>query len=371
MRIGVPKELKEQEFRVGLTPAAVYALSSAGHEVVVEVGAGVGSGIGDENYVSAGAVLEANPDRLFARAEMIVKVKEPIPEEYERLHAGQILFSFLHLAPLPDLTQALIDKKVIGLAYETIVDEQGRLPLLMPMSEIAGRMAVLVGGYYLQRGLGGRGTLLSGVPGVPPGDVSILGGGIVGVNAAKIALGFGARVVVLEKSADRLRYLDNLFGGAVATLASNHQNLMAALRRADLLIGAVLVPGCEAPKLVSRQALKKMKPRAVVVDVAVDQGGCLETTRPTTHSDPVYETEGIVHYCVTNMPGSVPRTATSALTNATLPYTLALAEKGLRQAVLEDPGLASGVNTYNGHVACQPVAETQQRPYRALNELLG
>jgi len=370
VRVGVPKELKDHEYRVGLTPAAVHALASDGHQITVERGAGLGSGISDDDYVTAGASLEDDPDRLFADAEMIVKVKEPVRAEYERLQPGQILFTYLHLAPLPELTQVLVDRNVTGVAYETIRDQQGRLPLLTPMSEIAGRMSILVGAYYLQRSFGGRGTLLSGVPGVPPGDVAILGGGIVGLNAAKIALGLGARVAVLDTNNDRLRLLDDLFHGSVTTLASNHHNLTSALRRADLLIGAVLIPGGSAPKLVSREALKAMKERAVVVDVAVDQGGCLETTHPTTHSDPVYEVEGVLHYCVANMPGSVPRTATFALNNATLPYVLALAKKGLHQAVADDPGLGQGVNTYRGHVACQPVAEHQQRPYRDLKQLL-
>ena len=371
MRIGVPKELKDQEYRVGLTPASVHALCDAGHDLLVEEGAGLGSGIPDHDYRAAGARIEPSTDRLFAESRMIVKVKEPIEQEWDRLQEGQILFAYLHLAPLPDLTDALLDRKVTAVAYETIADGEGNLPLLMPMSEIAGRMAVLVGSYYLQRGFGGRGTLLSGVPGVPPGDVVILGGGIVGLNAAKIALGMGARVAVLDTNQNRLRFLDNLFHGAVTTLTSNHHNLVAALRRADLLIGAVLIPGSSAPKIVSRKDLGEMKYRSVLVDVAVDQGGCVETTRPTTHSNPVFEVEGVLHYCVTNMPGSVPRTATFALNNVTLPYAMKLASKGLAEAVAEDAGLAQGVNTYQGRLTCAPVAQAQERELTELASVLG
>jgi len=301
---------------------------------------------------------------------MVVKVKEPLPAEYDRMQPGQVLFTYLHLAPLPDLTDALLRRKVTGIAYETITDRKGGLPLLTPMSEVAGRMAPLVGAYYLQRPYGGRGTLISGVPGVPPGDVVIIGGGIVGLNAAKMALGLGARVTILEANLDRMRFLDDIFQGALTTLASNHHNMMAALRRADLLIGAVLIPGRAAPKLVTRAMLRQMKEGAVVVDVAVDQGGCFETTRPTTHSNPVYLEEGVVHYCVANMPGAVPRTSTFALANATSPYAQQLADKGVEQAVLQDPGLLAGVNTYAGHITCEPVAESLGRPYRPLLELL-
>lgn len=370
MKIGIPKEIKDHEYRVGMIPAGVHALVESGHEVCVQAGAGLGSGIEDELYEQAGARILPDAASVYGAAEMIVKVKEPIQAEFDLLRQRQLLFTYLHLAPLPELTQLLCDREVSGVAYETITDRNGHLPLLTPMSEIAGRMAVLLGAFYLQGALGGRGTLLSGVPGVPPGDVVILGGGIVGLNAAKIALGLGARVTVLETNADRMRWLDNIFHGTLTTLASNHHNLIAALARADLLVGAVLIPGRSAPKLVTRAMLKEMKPGAVVVDVAVDQGGCFETTRPTTHSDPVYEVDGIIHYCVANMPGAVPRTSTFALNNATLPYALALANKGLQAAVRLDPGLAAGVNTFDGHITCEPVAESQNRPYKPLAELL-
>jgi alanine dehydrogenase len=370
MRIGIPKEIKDHEYRVGMIPAGVHALVSAGHEVVVQEGAGIGSGIPNEDYTAAGARLVPDAAAVYGWAEMIVKVKEPVAPEYGLLRPGQILFTYLHLAPLPELTDVLLERQVIGVAYETIEDRQRRLPLLTPMSEVAGRMAVVVGASYLQKFLGGRGTLLAGVPGVPPGDVVVLGGGIVGLNSIKMALGLGARVTVLDTNLDRLRQIDDLFHGNVTTLASNQYNLRAALRRTDLLIGAVLIPGASAPKLVTRDMLKLMKEGAVVVDVAVDQGGCFETTHPTTHSDPVYVVDGVVHYCVANMPGAVPRTSTFALNNATLPYALSLANKGVLQAVQDDPGLLLGVNTYRGHITSQPVAVSQGRPYKPFQELL-
>jgi alanine dehydrogenase len=370
MRVGIPREVKNHEYRVGMIPAGVHALVQAGHEVIVESGAGRGSGIEDDEYRVAGAAILEHAAEVWSTAEMVVKVKEPLPPEYELMQDGQILFTYLHLAPLPELTSALLERRVTGIAYETITDRRGNLPLLTPMSEVAGRMAPLVGAYYLQRGLGGRGTLLGGVPGVPPGDVVIIGGGIVGLNSARVALGLGARVTILETNADRMRFLDDLFHGVVTTLASNQYNLMAALGRADMLIGAVLIPGRSAPKLVSREMLREMKPGAVIVDVAVDQGGCFETTRPTTHSDPVYEVEGVVHYCVANMPGAVPRTSTFALNNATLPFALQLAEKGVEWAASADQDLAQGVNTYRGQITCLPVAESQNRPFTPLKELL-
>ncbi len=372
MIVGIPREVKNHEYRVGMIPAGVHALVEGGHAVLVERSAGEGSGITDEEYAAAGAELAPDARSVWERSEMVVKVKEPIASEYELLQDGQILFTFLHLAPLPELTDALLQRRVTGIAYETITDPRGSgLPLLTPMSEVAGRMAVLMGAYYLQRPLGGRGTLLSGVPGVPPGDVVIIGGGIVGLNAAKIALGLGARVTILETNGERMRFLDNLFHGEVVTLASNYHNLHAALARADVLIGAVLIPGRSAPKLITRAMLGGMKPRSVIVDVSVDQGGCFETTRPTTHSEPVYEVDGIVHYCVANMPGAVPRTSTFALVNATLPYALALAERGVAEATAADPGLLAGVNTYRGEITCRPVAESLGRPYRPLSDLLG
>ncbi len=370
MRVGVPSEVKDNEYRVGMIPAAAHALVSAGHEVLIQAGAGEGSGIEDAEYRDAGAQIVPAGGDVWSAADMVVKVKEPVEQEFEHLRHGQTLFTYLHLAPLPELTRQLLDREITGIAYETITDRSGGLPLLTPMSEVAGRMSVLMGAYFLERRHGGRGTLLSGVPGVPPGDVVILGGGIVGLNAAKVAFGLGARVTILETSGERMRYLDNLFHGAVTTLASNHHNLMAALARADVLVGAVLIPGRSAPKLVSREMLSVMKKGAVVVDVAVDQGGCFETTHATTHSDPVYEVDGVVHYCVANMPGAVPRTSTFALNNATFRYAQALADKGVVAAVQADPGLANGVNTFGGHITCQPVAESQDRPYKPLSELL-
>ncbi|MGB7491622.1 MAG: alanine dehydrogenase [Thermoanaerobaculia bacterium] len=371
MIVGIPKEIKNHEYRVGMIPAGVHALVDAGHTVYVQTNAGEGSGITDIEYAEAGAEILSDAKSVYEQSEMIVKVKEPIEPEYDLLQKGQTLFTYLHLAPLPELTELLCQREVAGVAYETITDQKGGLPLLTPMSEVAGRMAVLMGAYYLQGVTGGRGTLLSGVPGVPPGDVVILGGGIVGLNSAKMALGLGARVTILETNLDRMRWLDNTFHGMLTTLSSNHHNLMASLARADVLVGAVLIPGASAPKLVTREMLGAMKPGSVVVDVAVDQGGCFETTKATTHSEPIYTVDGIVHYCVANMPGAVPRTSTFALNNATLPYSLALADKGVDKAVKEDSGLFEGVNTYKGHITYKAVAESQGRPYTALDTLLG
>lgn len=370
MKIGVPKEIKDHEYRVGMVPATAHALTESGHEVVVQRQAGQGSGIKDEEFEEAGAAIVPDAETVWSEAEMVVKVKEPVGPEYERLRKGQTLFTYLHLAPEPELTDVLLKKEITGIAYETITDDQGRLPLLTPMSEVAGRMATIVGSYYLQRFSGGRGTLLCGVPGVPPGDVVIIGGGIVGLNSAKVALGMGARVTILEKSPDRMRFLDDLFDGAATTLASNQYNLRGVLSRADVLIGAVLIPGRSAPKLVSREMLTEMKKGSVMVDVAVDQGGCFETTRPTTHSNPVYEVEGVVHYCVANMPGAVPRTSTYALANVTLPYASKLANLGVEKAIEEDEHLRAGVNTFKGAITCQPVAESQDRDYRAAIDLI-
>jgi alanine dehydrogenase len=367
MKVGVPAEIKDQEYRVGMTPAGVRTLVEAEHEVCVEAGAGQGSGFEDGDYEQAGGRILPDADAVYAAADMIVKVKEPIEPEYERMRAGQILFTYLHLAPLPGLTQVLVDRKVTGIAYETITDRHGRLPLLTPMSEVAGRMSVLVGAAYLQKT---RGVLISGVPGVPPGDVVIIGGGVVGINALQMAHGMRAQVTVLESNPDRMRYLDEIFHGSITTLASNRHNIEEAIKRADLLIGAVLVPGASAPKVVTREMLPLMKKGSVMVDVAVDQGGCFESTYATTHSDPVYEVDGIVHYCVANMPGAVPRTSTLALTNSTLPYALRLANQGFVAAVRADEGLWKGVNVHAGHITCAPVAESQQRPWRDLAELI-
>jgi alanine dehydrogenase len=368
--IGIPTEVKDHEYRVGMIPAAVHALVGAGHQVIVQRGAGLGSSIPDEEYVEAGAEIVPDAATVYGRAEMVVKVKEPVESEYPLLKRGQTLFTYLHLAPLPELTSVLLEKEIAGVAYETIEDREGRLPLLTPMSEVAGRMAVVVGASFLQKAHGGRGTLIAGVPGVPAGDVVVLGGGIVGLNSIKMAHGLGASVTVLDTNVDRLREIDNLFHGAITTLVSNQYNLRNALRRADLFIGAVLIPGRSAPKLVTRDMLKLMKEGAVVVDVAVDQGGCLETTHATTHSHPTYVVDGIVHYCVANMPGAVPRTSTFALNNVTLPYALSLANKGVVQAAKDDPGLLLGINTYKGHITYEAVAESQGRPYKPFKDLV-
>ncbi|MBP1654836.1 MAG: ald, partial [Bacteroidetes bacterium] len=355
MIIGLPKEIKDSESRVGLVPAGVHALVQDGHKVLVENHAGEGSGIEDREYVAAGAELVPSAEGLWDRGEMIVKVKEPIGPELKMMREGQILFTYLHLAPAPELTGVLLERKVTGVAYETIRLPNGSLPLLTPMSEVAGRMPVQVGAFYLQKPNGGRGELLGGVPGVPPANVVILGGGTVGTNAAKMAVGLGARVTIIDLDADRLRYLDDIFFGQIETLMSNPFNIEDSVSKADLLIGGVLIVGAEAPKLVTRPMISSMKKGAVVVDVAVDQGGCCETTQPTTHSHPTFLVDGVVHYCVANMPGAVPRTSTFALTNVTLPYARKLARLGFKDAVARDPALAQGVNTHRGHVACKPV----------------
>jgi alanine dehydrogenase len=371
MRIGVPTEIKNNEYRVGMTPAGARDLSSDGHEVLVQKGAGNGSGFADEEYEAAGAKILPDADAVYDAADMIVKVKEPIEADLKRLKDGQLLFTYLHLAPVPDLTEALLKKNIIGVAYETITDDRKRtLPLLTPMSEVAGRMSVHVGAYYLHKPNNGRGVLLGGVPGVLPADVVIIGGGVVGTNAAKMAVGLGARVTILDVSLDRLRQLDDIFRGEVQTLASSRAHLEDAVRRADLLIGGVLIPGAAAPKLVTREMIGQMKKGSVIVDVAIDQGGCVETAHPTTHSDPVYEVDGVVHYCVANMPGAVPRTSTIALTNATLPYTRTLANLGFDRAVRGNAGLAEGVNVYKGEITYEAVATSQSRKYTALDQLL-
>ncbi|MEM6796167.1 MAG: alanine dehydrogenase [Acidobacteriota bacterium] len=370
MRIGIPKEVKDHEYRVGMTPAGVRSLVEEGHQVTVQANAGEGSGFGDDEYRVAGAEILPDPDAVWASAEMIIKVKEPVASEYHRMVEDQLLFTYLHLAPLPTLTEELVKKRIAGVAYETVTDRKGNLPLLTPMSEVAGRMSVLVGATHLQRAHGGCGVLVSGVPGVPPGEVIIIGGGIVGLNALKIAHGMRARVTVLEKNPDRMRYIDDFFGGAVTTLASTPHNLEECLKKADVVIGAVLIPGRSAPKLITREMLSLMKKGSVLVDVAVDQGGCFETTRPTTHSDPVYDVDGIVHYCVANMPGAVPRTSTLALTNSTLPYALSLAKHGVREAIRRDEHLRNGVNTFAGEITCRPVAESQARDFKDVTELI-
>jgi len=370
MRIGVPTEIKDNEYRVGMTPSGIRDLTSDGHTAFIQKGAGGGSGFGDDEYVAAGAQILPDADAVFNEAEMIVKVKEPIEADLKRMKDGQLLFTYLHLAPVPDLTKALLDKKIVGVAYETITGRGGSLPLLTPMSEVAGRMSVHIGAYYLQKTNGGRGILLGGVPGTLPGDVVIVGGGIVGINAAKMAVGLGARVTILDTNLDRLRYLDDVFQGRINTLASNKAHIADACSRADLLVGGVLIPGAAAPKLVTRDMIRNMKKGSVIVDVAIDQGGCVETAHATTHSNPTFIVDDVIHYCVANMPGAVPRTSTIALTNATLPYARLLASLGFEKAVRDNSGLAEGVNVYKGAITYKAVAESQGREYTALNDLL-
>jgi alanine dehydrogenase len=368
--VGLPKEIKDNEYRVGLTPAGVRALHDAGHEIIVEKGAGEGSGFEDGLYQRAGASIIETADEVWKRADMIVKVKEPIAPEYPRMREGQLLFTYLHLAPDKELTKQLIERKVTGIAYETITDRRGTLPLLTPMSEVAGRMAIQVGAHYLEKMSGGRGILLGGVPGVPAARVVIIGGGVVGTNAAKIAVGMGAHVTIIDNNLDRLRELDDIFLSKISTLASSAYMIHDAISQADLIIGAVLVPGAAAPKLVTQKMLKDVPNGAVIVDVAVDQGGCIETTHPTTHSNPTYYVEGVLHYCVANMPGAVPRTSTFALTNATLPYALKLANKGFYAAIGSDNGLREGVNTFAGHCTYEAVASAQGISFTPLDQLL-
>jgi len=371
MIIGVPKEIKPGENRVAMTPAGVEELTRAGHTVVVQRGAGVGSGISDEQYAAAGARLVDEARDVFQQADMIVKVKEPIGDEVGWLRPGQILFTYLHLAAQPELTRALVQQKVTAIAYETIQTDDGELPLLSPMSEIAGRMAVHVGAHFLEKNQGGRGVLLGGVPGVPPADVVIIGAGTVGAGAARVALGMGANVTLIDINTRRLRYLQETLHGNLITVMSNRFNIERSVRYADLVIGAVLVPGARAPVLVTEEMVRRMKPGAVIVDVAIDQGGCIETIdRVTTHDNPTYVKHGVVHYAVPNIPGGVPRTATMALTNATLPYILKLASRGFVDAVREDAALAKGVNCYAGHVTLAPVAEAHGLEYVSLAELL-
>ena len=371
MIIGLPKEIKDNEYRVGLTPAGVRALTDAHHRVLVEKKAGEGSGFDDALYTRAGATIVSSPDEVWGEGEMIVKVKEPIASEYPRMREGQLLFTYLHLAPDNELTEQLLNRKVIGVAYETITDRKGTLPLLTPMSEVAGRMAIQVGAHYLEKMSGGRGILLGGVPGVPAARVVIIGGGVVGTNSAKIAVGMGAHVTIIDNNLDRLRELDDIFLSKISTLASSAYMIHDAVSQADLIIGAVLVPGASAPRLVTRSMLKDVADGAVIVDVAVDQGGCVETTHPTTHSAPTYYVEGVLHYCVANMPGAVPRTSTFALTNATLLYALKLANHGFRGAVTTDQGLAAGVNTFGGKLTYEAVALSQGREYTPLDQALS
>jgi len=370
MIVGVPKEIKDNESRVGVTPAGVKALAEAGHTVFVETQAGAQSGFPDAEYLVAGAQIVSLAGDVWNKAELVVKVKEPIESEYPYFREGLVLFTYLHLAPLPALTDKLLEAKVIGIAYETVRDRQGTLPLLMPMSEVAGRMSVQVGASYLEKERGGRGILLGGVPGVPPAHVAILGGGVVGTNAARIALGFGAKTTLIDVNLNRLRQLEDIFGSRLYTLASNSYNIAQLTSEADLVIGGVLIPGATAPKLVTRAMVSQMKKGAVIVDVAIDQGGCVETARPTSHSNPSFTVDGVVHYCVTNMPGAVPHTSTLALTNSTFPYLLRLANLGAREALKQDPGLAEGLNTWLGTLTHRGVAESQHRPWKAASSLI-
>jgi alanine dehydrogenase len=369
MKIGLPKEIKDNEYRVGLTPAGVQALSQAGHDVFVQKTAGEGSGFTDDQYVKAGGKLLDTADETWQTGDMIVKVKEPVAPEYPRMRENQLLFTYLHLAPELELTKQMLERKVTGVAYETITSGK-RLPLLTPMSEVAGRMSVQVGATYLEKMNGGRGILLGGVPGVPAANVVIIGGGIVGTEAAKMAVGLGAKVTIIDRDLDRLRQLDDIFLSKVQTLASSRYAIEEAISHADLVIGAVLVVGAAAPKLVTRDMLHLVPQGAVLVDVAVDQGGCFETTHATTHSNPTYYEEGVLHYCVANMPGAVPRTSTFALTNATLPYALDLANKGFEQAIKDDDGLREGVNTYAGKLTYEAVATSQGLEYTSLDSLI-
>ncbi|MCH8880085.1 MAG: alanine dehydrogenase [Planctomycetes bacterium] len=367
MIVGVPKEIKVHEYRVGLLPAGVEELRARGHEVLIETHAGDGCGFSDEDYAAAGAEIVAGPADVYRRADMVLKVKEPQPKEIKLIRPEQMIFTFFHFAADRNLTESVRGTKCIAVAYETITDGQGRLPLLTPMSEVAGKMSIQEGAKYLERPMMGRGILLGGVPGVEPAEVLILGGGIVGTCAAKVAAGLGARVLIADINLDRLRYLDDVMPANVHTIYSNAYNLRRYARTADLVIGAVLIPGAKAPRLITRSHLKLMQPGAVIVDVAVDQGGCCETTKPTTHEDPTFIVDGIVHYCVANMPGAVGRTSTIALTNATLPYALRLADLGYLEAARQDPGIAEGVNIAEGRITNRAVADTFDMEFTALS----
>jgi alanine dehydrogenase len=370
MKVGVPTEIKTDEYRVAITPAGVREFIEHGHEVLIQHGAGAGSVIPDDEYVEQGARIVPDAQGLFDEAELVLKVKEPMPEEVEKLRPEHTLFTYLHLAPAPELTKGLCDSGATCVAYETVEDSKGRLPLLAPMSEVAGKIATQAGAFMLERPLGGRGVLLGGVPGVAAATVLVIGGGVVGMQAAFIAIGMEADVFVFDRNLDRLRELDVAFGGRASTVYSSTLAVEKMLPAADLVIGAVLIHGARAPWVIRREQLSLMKERAVLVDVSIDQGGCFETSRPTTHSDPTYTVDGITHYCVTNMPGAVPITSTFALTNATLPYALALADNGVREAIARDPGLRSGVNVVAGHVTHPAVAEGVGMPFTPVEELL-
>jgi alanine dehydrogenase len=371
MRVGVPKEVKNNEYRVAITPAGVHELARQGHEVYVEADAGVGSSIPDQEYVAAGATILPTADEVWQTGDLVLKVKEPVAEEYHRMREGQVVFTYLHLAADKALTEELVQRKVTGIAYETVQTPNGALPLLAPMSEVAGRIAPQAGAYHLMRGGGGRGVLLGGVSGVYAGKVVVIGGGVSGMNAAAIALGMQAEVLLLDRNIDVLRAADRIYQGHVQTVASNAYEIERAVIDADLVIGAVLVPGAKAPTLISNELVSRMKPGSVLVDISIDQGGCFEDSRPTTHDDPTYQVHQSIFYCVANMPGAVPHTSTYALTNVTLPYAVALADKGWRQACLDDHSLALGLNTYAGAVTYPPVAQAHGMQAAALEDALG
>ncbi len=371
MIIGVPKEIKNNENRVGLTPAGISALTKAGHQLFVQATAGLGSGFSDEEYQQAGATMLTTIEEIYAKSDMIIKVKEPIESEYPLIKENQLLFTYFHFASYEPLTKAMIERKAICLAYETVEKTDRSLPLLVPMSEVAGRMAIQEGAKYLEKPMGGRGILLGGVPGVRPANVLVLGGGIVGTQAAKMAAGLGADVTIMDISIPRLRELDDILPANVKTVYSNDYNIREAIKQSDLIVGAVLIPGAKAPHLITRAMLKDMKPGTVLVDVAVDQGGCIETCKPTTHEDPTYVIDGIIHYCVANMPGAVPYTSTLALTNATLPYALQLANKGWKKACADNEELRKGLNVVNGKVVYKGVADAFSLPFEPVETVLN
>ncbi|KZD06816.1 MULTISPECIES: alanine dehydrogenase [Thalassospira] len=371
MLIGIPKEIKNHEYRVGLTPSSVREATAHGHDVIIETNAGAGIGCSNDDYVAAGAKIVDTAAEIFAKSEMIVKVKEPQKVEYEQLREGQLLFTYLHLAPDPEQTEGLIKSGVTAIAYETVTDKNGGLPLLAPMSEVAGRMAPQVGAAALQKANGGRGMLLGGVPGVAPAKVVVIGGGVVGTNAARIAAGMGADVIILDKNVKRLTYIDDVFGPRIKTQYATIDDTEALVYDADMVVGAVLIPGAAAPKLIHKDQLSKMKPGSVIVDVAIDQGGCFETSKATTHADPTYIVDDVVHYCVANMPGAVARTSTFALNNATLPFTLALADKGWKKACQDDPHLAAGLNVHEGRITYEAVARDLGYDYLPLDRVLA
>jgi alanine dehydrogenase len=371
MIIGIPKEIKTDEYRVAIVPSGVRTFALSGHKVLIEDGAGLGSGISNSEYEFEGAEILPSAGNIYHKANMIMKVKEPLPSEYDMLKEGQILYTYLHLAPAPDLTKALLNRKITAIAYETVQLDDGSLPLLIPMSEIAGRMSIQEGAKYLEREKGGRGILLGGVPGVAPGKTAIIGGGIVGTNAAKMAIGTGATVTILDSNLYRLRYLDDIFGGRIRTLMSDSHNIMETVSEADLVIGAVLIPGARAPRIITRAMLSDMKDGSVIVDVSIDQGGCVETAMPTSHSNPTFVVDGVIHYCVTNMPGAVPRTSTFALTNATFPYAFQIATLGIKDALAKNKALSRGLNLAKGNVTHRAVAESLGYEHCPPENILG